>query len=102
MTKKSPSRKEPSAMNNSEKDPLLLDHEVDGIQELDNNLPRWWVWLFYITIGFAAFYMTYYHLLKAGDLQVAEYDKERAIGEKLKTEAIGKFEAKLASLTPSK
>jgi cytochrome c oxidase cbb3-type subunit 3 len=45
--------------------------------------------------------MTYYHLLHAGDLQAAEYAKERAVGEKIKNEAIGRFEADLASLTPS-
>ena len=88
-------------MNDDTRDPLLLDHEADGIRELDNNLPRWWVWLFYLSIGFAIFYMTYYHVLKAGDLQIAEYDKEHAVGEKIKSEAIGKFEANLASLTPS-
>ena len=63
---------------------------------------RWCARLFYLSIAFAVFYMTYYHLLKAGDLQIAEYDKERAAGEKIKGEAIGKFEANLASLTPSK
>ena len=88
-------------MNEPSRDPLLLDHEADGIRELDNKLPRWWVWLFYITIAFAVFYMTYYHVLKAGDLQIAEYEKERAVGEKLKSEAVGKFEANLTSLTPS-
>src|SRR5262245_20143569 len=88
-------------MNKETRDPLLLDHEADGIQELDNNLPTWWVWLFYLCIGFAVFYMTYYHVLKAGDLQVAEYEMARAAGEKIKNEAIGKFEANLASLTPS-
>lgn len=88
-------------MNDPHRDPLLLDHEADGIRELDNNLPRWWVWLFYLTIAFAVFYMVFYHLLKAGDLQIAEYEKARAVGEKIKNEAIGKFEANLASLTPS-
>jgi cytochrome c oxidase cbb3-type subunit 3 len=88
-------------MNEPSRDPLLLDHEADGIRELDNNLPRWWVWLFYLSIAFAVFYMTYYHVLKAGDLQIAEYEKERAIGEKIKSEAVGKFEANLTSLTPS-
>jgi len=39
------------------KDPLLLDHEYDGIRELDNNLPRWWVWLFNLSIVFAVFYL---------------------------------------------
>ena len=52
------------------KDPLLLDHdEADGIRELDNNLPRWWVWLFYITIIFSAVYLIYYHVAKMGDLR---------------------------------
>ena len=37
---------------NPDKAPLL-DHEVDGIRELDNLLPRWWVWLFYLTTAFA-------------------------------------------------
>jgi len=88
-------------MNNPDRDPLLLDHEADGIKELDNNLPRWWVWLFHLTIAFSVFYMVYYHLLDAGDLQIAEYEKQRSVGEKIKNEAIGKFEAHLASLTPS-
>src|SRR5690625_7842586 len=32
---------------------ILLDHEYDGIRELDNNLPPWWKYLFYVTIIFA-------------------------------------------------
>ena len=43
----------------SEKD-LLLDHNYDGIQELDHVLPRWWLGIFYSTIVFAAFYSGYY------------------------------------------
>ena len=70
-------------MNDQPRDPLLLDHEADGIKELDNNLPRWWVWLFYLSIAYGVFYMTYYHVLKAGDLQIAEYEKDRAVGEKI-------------------
>jgi cytochrome c oxidase cbb3-type subunit 3 len=27
----------------------ILDHAYDGIQEYDNPLPRWWVWIFYVT-----------------------------------------------------
>ncbi|PCJ21334.1 MAG: hypothetical protein COB02_01745 [Candidatus Cloacimonadota bacterium] len=37
-------------------DPLLMDHDYDGIQELDNNLPGWWVGLFVITIIFSIYY----------------------------------------------
>lgn len=39
---------------------LVLDHNYDGIQELDHPLPRWWVWLFYLSIIYAVFYAGYY------------------------------------------
>ncbi|MGP9819757.1 cytochrome-c oxidase, cbb3-type subunit III [Salinarimonas sp. NSM] len=35
-------------------------HEWDGITELNNPLPRWWLWLFYITIAFSAIYVLLY------------------------------------------
>lgn len=54
----------------------LLDHDYDGIQELDNDLPPWWLWLFYITIGISVVYMLHYHVFRTGDLQIAEYNKE--------------------------
>ncbi|MHB8521470.1 MAG: cbb3-type cytochrome c oxidase N-terminal domain-containing protein [Limisphaerales bacterium] len=82
--------------------PLLLDHEADGIKELDNNLPRWWVWLFYLTIAFAAIYLCYYHVFDAGDLQAMEYQKEWEKGEVLKAGALAKFEATLGKLEPSR
>lgn len=92
---------------NEPKDPLLLDHEADGIKELDNNLPRWWVWLFYITIVFAIGYMGYYHVLKAGDfnkqggVQLSEYKAEMAAGDAIKVAAQSKFESSIATLEPS-
>lgn len=46
-------------INDPDKD-KLLDHNYDGIQELDNPLPAWWVWLFYATIIFSLFYYLYY------------------------------------------
>jgi len=88
--------------NLSAKDPLLLDHDADGIRELDNNLPRWWVWLFYLTIMFAVGYMLYFHVFHAGDLQAAAFDKEWKKGEALKVAAISKFEQSVSSLEPSK
>lgn len=35
-------------------------HEWDGIKELNNPLPRWWLWTFYATIIFSIGYMIYY------------------------------------------
>ena len=40
----------------------LLDHAYDGIREYNNPLPKWWLWLFYGTILFAAFYIPWYWL----------------------------------------
>jgi len=54
----------------------LLDHNYDGIQELDNKLPPWWLNLFYLTIVFAVVYFLYYQVLGIGDSQLTEYHKE--------------------------
>lgn len=57
-----------------EKD-LMLDHDYDGIKELDNVLPPWWVYLFYGTIIFAAVYLVRFHIV--GDYtQEQEFKKE--------------------------
>lgn len=55
-------------------DEKLLDHNYDGIQELDNPLPRWWVYLFYVTIVFAAVYCTYYWF-GYGDSLAVQHEK---------------------------
>jgi len=66
-------------------DKLISGHEYDDIKELDNKLPRWWVWLFYITIIFAAVYMIRFHVLKTSPLQEEEYKNEvTAAAEKYK------------------
>ncbi|HLW13955.1 MAG TPA: cbb3-type cytochrome c oxidase N-terminal domain-containing protein [Flavobacteriaceae bacterium] len=56
---------------------IVLDHDYDGIKELDNNLPPWWINLFYLTIIFAVGYMLYYHVFD-GPTQEMEYDREVA------------------------
>ena len=83
-------------------EPLLLDHEADGIRELDNKLPRWWVWLFYGTIAFAAGYLLYYHVFHAGKLMAAEYAAEMKAGAQAKNAAMSRFEAGIPGLEPSK
>jgi cytochrome c oxidase cbb3-type subunit 3 len=89
-------------MNNDPIEGKLMDHEADGIKELDNLLPRWWVWLFNFTIAFSVVYLLYYHVFHAGDLQAAEYTKEWQRGEAIKSASIAKFEANIATLTPLK
>ncbi|MCP5523445.1 MAG: c-type cytochrome [Verrucomicrobiales bacterium] len=86
---------------NNEKDPLLLDHEADGIRELDNQLPRWWVWLFNLTIFFAGAYLLYYHVFDRGALMAAEYRQEMEVGEKVKQAALDRFEKEMLTMAPS-
>lgn len=56
---------------------LLLDHDYDGIRELDNNLPPWWVYLFYACIVFAVVYLVRFEIMGA-DNQEMELTKEMA------------------------
>lgn len=60
---------------------ILLDHNYDGIRELDNHLPPWWKWLFYATIIWAVFYLIAYHVTNSLPLQIEEYDNEVAYAE---------------------
>lgn len=59
---------------------LVLEHEYDGIRELDNVLPPWWVYLFYATIIFAVIYLARFHIF-GGTNQYQELERELAIAE---------------------
>lgn len=54
---------------------IVLDHNYDGIRELDNKLPPWWLYGFYLTIIFAAVYLVRYHVFD-GTKQAMEYEIE--------------------------
>lgn len=54
---------------------IVLDHNYDGIRELDNRLPPWWLYGFYITIVFAAIYLLRYHVFD-GVRQAEEFEIE--------------------------
>ncbi|MCB0487592.1 MAG: cbb3-type cytochrome c oxidase N-terminal domain-containing protein [Cyclobacteriaceae bacterium] len=60
---------------------VMLDHNYDGIRELDNHLPPWWKWLLYGTIIWAVFYMIAYHVTNSLPLSIQEYDNEVAYAE---------------------
>ena len=56
---------------------IILDHNYDGIRELDNVLPPWWVYMFYVTILFGLVYLVRFHIV--GDYtQAIEYENEVA------------------------
>ncbi|RKS02283.1 MULTISPECIES: cbb3-type cytochrome c oxidase N-terminal domain-containing protein [unclassified Flavobacterium] len=56
---------------------VMLDHDYDGIKELDNVLPPWWVNLFYATIIFGVIYLVRFHVMD-DYTQAQEYDQEVA------------------------
>ncbi|MBE7480791.1 MAG: c-type cytochrome [Polyangiaceae bacterium] len=55
---------------------MLMDHEYDGIQEYDNPLPRWWVWIFWGSTVWAAVYYVVYHVTGSVPGVIASYDAE--------------------------
>lgn len=63
-----------------EKD-LLLDHDYDGIRELDNSLPPWWKYGFYLTIIVGVIYIARFHITGDGLSQEQEYLAEMQKGE---------------------
>jgi cytochrome c oxidase cbb3-type subunit 3 len=54
----------------------LLQGDYDGIREMDNSLPRWWLYLFFVSIIIAVVYMVYYHVLRVGYLQEDEWRRQ--------------------------
>lgn len=71
---------------------ILMEHDYDGIRELDNDLPPWWKYGFFLTIITAFLYLIHYHISGTGDLQAVEYSKEMAkaktdVAEYMKTAA---------------
>ncbi|MDG1041112.1 MAG: cbb3-type cytochrome c oxidase N-terminal domain-containing protein [Polaribacter sp.] len=56
-----------------EEEEIILDHNYDGIKELDNSLPPWWVYMFYATIIFAVVYLVRFHVFD-GENQIHEYN----------------------------
>ena len=59
-----------------EEQEIEMHHEYDGIRELDNYLPPWWTYLFYLTIVFAVVYLLIYQVFDTAPRQAQEYQNE--------------------------
>jgi cytochrome c oxidase cbb3-type subunit III len=77
---------------------IMFDHEYDGIRELDNQLPPWWVYMFYATIVFAVVYMWYYHINQDGNVQDNEYKQELVDAEIIMKQMAEKVNENTATL----
>lgn len=62
---------------------VLLDHDYDGIKELDNALPPWWKYGFYITVVVAVIYIFNFHVFGYGQNPEQEYLAEMEAGKKM-------------------
>lgn len=60
---------------------IMMDHEYDGIRELDNNLPPWWKGILYISMAFAPLYIWFTHFSDYGSLQNEAYAYEMELAE---------------------
>lgn len=67
---------------------VMTDHDYDGIKELDNNLPPWWVYGFYFTIIFSVIYLLDYHVFRTSPLPAQEYQEQLAEAELSKKERL--------------
>jgi len=85
-------------MSDNERDRLMA-HGYDGIQEYDNPLPGWWVWIFWATIVFSLGYWAYYQL-GPGPSIVAQYEAEEEIAEQRRPKQVAAAvtDASLAAL----
>jgi cytochrome c oxidase cbb3-type subunit 3 len=72
---------------------ILLEHEYDGIKELDNKIPPWFSYLFYITIFFSVVYLLDYHVFGSGKVMQDEYNQEIKIAaiQRAELEKTGAF-----------
>lgn len=58
-----------------------LGHDYDGIRELDNRLPPWWLYGFYLCVIFAGIYLWRYHVAHSAPLSKEELAIELKKGE---------------------
>jgi len=80
-------------------DTVVSEH--DGIQELDNQLPRWWVILFQASIVFAVIYLFWFHVLGLGKGQEKKYADMKAQAEAAQAARQSALMASMDLTTPS-
>ena len=59
----------------------VMEHEYDGIQEFDNKLPNWWLWLMWGSMVFALFYWLVFHTLEIRNLPRENFETEMRLAD---------------------
>ena len=86
----------------SQEKELVMDHAYDGITELDNPTPPWFMALFYGTIAFSVVYWVIFHVIGSGNIMEKEYNQEVAIAEKKRAAYIKLVAGKINENTVTK
>jgi cytochrome c oxidase cbb3-type subunit 3 len=61
------------------REPRLLDHDVDGIHEYDNPMPRWWLYILYATVIYSLLYaFNVVPGIGSGRGRIARYERDVA------------------------
>jgi len=97
---------------NAQVEARILDHEYDGIQEYDNPLPRWWVWMWAGSFFFSVGYFFHYHVSHNGTsvaddylqdmAQAREAEAKQSLAEPVSEESLGKLMTNPALMTDAK
>jgi len=59
----------------------VMEHEYDGIQEFDNKLPNWWLWIMWGSMVFALLYWLAFHTLEVRDLPRGSFETEMQLAD---------------------
>lgn len=90
-----------SAPKEEYKPDTVLDHEYDGIQEFDNRLPNWWLWILWGSIVFSVAYWLVFHTYGLAKDPIARFEQsmEEAGGMLADSETRGLTDADLLAMS---
>ena len=78
---------------------ITLNHDYDGIHELDNKLPPWWLYGFYACVAFACIYLYRFHVSHTAPSSLQEYETAVAQAEIEKQEYLETAASKVDETT---
>ena len=80
----------PSDNRNDYVQDTIKEHVFDGIEEFDNRLPNWWMWIMYGSIVFAVLYWIVFHTLEIRPLPREKFEMEMVAAQEAELERMAK------------